>query len=87
MGDRSNVAAAIINPSSPWPTSHRGMSKAAIARQVGASRRTVYRWIASGQPHRELDDETVRYGPTRPRPSKLGPYKGVSGLVWPCNRS
>ena len=27
----------------------QGANKAAIARQVGVSRRTVYRWIASGQ--------------------------------------
>ena len=55
----------------------QGMSKAAIARQVGVSRRTVYRWIESGQLDRELDDEAVRYGPRRPRPSKLDPYKGI----------
>ena len=40
----------------------QGMSKAAIARQVGVSRRTVYRWIVSGQLDRELDNEPVRYG-------------------------
>ena len=55
----------------------QGMSKAAIARQVGVSRRTVYRWIESGQLDRELDDEAVKYGPRRPRPSKLDPYKGI----------
>ena len=55
----------------------RGMSKAAIARQVGVSRRTVYRWTASGQLDRELDDEAVRYGPRPSRPSKLDPYKGI----------
>ncbi len=55
----------------------QGMSKAAIARQVGVSRRTVYRWIASGQLDRELDDEAVRYGPRSSRPSKLDPYKGI----------
>ena len=55
----------------------RGMSKAAIARQVGVSRRTVYRWIASDQLDRELDNEKVRYGPRPSRPSKLDPYKGI----------
>ena len=34
----------------------QGMSKAAIARDLGISRRTVYRWIKTGQLDRELDD-------------------------------
>ena len=55
----------------------QGANKAAIARQVGVSRRTVYHWIASGQLDRELDDKAVKYGPRRPRPSKLDPYKGI----------
>ena len=55
----------------------QGMSKAAIARQVGVSRRTVYRWIASSQLDRELDDEAVTYESRSPRPSKLDPYKGI----------
>ena len=55
----------------------QGMRKAAVARQVGVSRRTVYRWIASGQLGRELDDEAVRYGPRSSRPSKLDPHKGI----------
>ena len=37
----------------------------------------MYRWIASGQLDRELDDKAVKYGPRRPRPSKLDPYKGI----------
>ena len=28
----------------------QGMSKAAVARQLGISERTVYRWIAAGTP-------------------------------------
>ena len=35
----------------------QGMSKAAIARQLGVNRRTVHRWIAAGQLDRELDGE------------------------------
>ena len=53
----------------------QGMSKAAIARQVGINPRTVYRWIAAGQLDRELDDGAVRYGPRRSRPSKLDPVQ------------
>ena len=55
----------------------QGMSKAAIARQVGINPRTVYRWIAAGQLDLELDDGAVRYGPRRSRPSKLDPYRGI----------
>ena len=55
----------------------QGMSKAAIARQVGINARTVYRWIAAGQLDRELDDGAVRYGPRPSRPSKLDPYRGI----------
>ncbi len=55
----------------------QGMSKAAIARQVGINPRTVYRWIAAGQLDRELDDGAVRYGPRPSRPSKLDPYRGI----------
>lgn len=52
-----------------------GMKKAAIARKLGVSRRTVHHWIETGQLDRELDDEPVRYGPRQPVPSKLDPYK------------
>ena len=55
----------------------QGLSKAAIARRAGVSERTLYRWIASGQLDRELDNEPVRYGPRRRRPSKLDPYKEI----------
>lgn len=52
-----------------------GMSKAAIARKLGISRRSVYHWIATGQLDRELDDEALVYGPRTAMPSKLDPYK------------
>jgi len=55
----------------------QGLSKAAVARLAGVSRRTVHRWIAAGQLDRELDDEPVRYGPRRRRPSQLDPYKEI----------
>ena len=53
----------------------QGMDKAAIARELGISRRPVYHWIETGQLDRDLDDERVAYGPRRPMPSKLDPYK------------
>jgi transposase len=49
----------------------QGLSKTAIAARVGLSRRTVYRWLASGQVDRDLDATTVRYPPRR---TKLDPY-------------
>lgn len=52
-----------------------GMSKAAIARKLGISRRTVHHWIETDQLDRELDDEPVVYGPRKPMPSKLDSYK------------
>ena len=55
----------------------QGMTKAAIARQVGVSRDTIYRWIRTGQLDRDLDEEAVRYGPRPPVPSKLDPYKAI----------
>ncbi len=55
----------------------QGASKAEVARRLGVSRRTVHRWIASGQLDRELDDEAVRYEPRRQAPSKLDPYKEI----------
>ena len=53
----------------------QGMSQAVIARDLGISRRTVYRWIKTGQLDRELDDERVSYGLRRAMPSKLDRYK------------
>ena len=55
----------------------QGVPKAAIARHVGVSRETIYRWIATGQLDRDLDGEAVRYRPRAPAPSKLDPYKGI----------
>lgn len=54
-----------------------GVSQSEIGRKLGISRRTVYRWIQSGQLDREVDDEVVEYGPRQPMPSKLDPYKGI----------
>lgn len=52
-----------------------GLSKAATARAVGISRRTLYNWIAEGELERDPDDMKVEYGPRAPKPSKLDPWK------------
>lgn len=55
----------------------QGVSQTAIARQLGISRRTVYRWIQAGELDRDLDVDPVRYKP-RPRvPRKIDPYRGI----------
>ena len=55
----------------------QGMPKAAMARHLGVSRRTVYNWIEAGELDRRADGEAARYGPRPSRPSKLDPYKGI----------
>ena len=52
-----------------------GVSKAATARALGISRRTIYNWIEAGELERDPDDRTLQYGPRSPRPSILDPYK------------
>jgi transposase len=52
----------------------QGMSQPAIARELGISRRTICRWINSGELDRELE-APARYGPRRPLPRKLDPYR------------
>lgn len=52
-----------------------GVSKAATARAVGISRRTLYNWIEAGELKRDPDDMKVEYGPRPPKPSKLDPWK------------
>ena len=55
----------------------QGMPKAAMARHLGVSRRTLYNWIEAGELDRRADGEAARYGPRPSRPSKLDPYKGI----------
>jgi transposase len=52
-----------------------GLSKAAIARQLGVSRRSVYHWITTGQLERDLSGSgpRVRVG----RPTRLAPYQAI----------
>ena len=52
-----------------------GVSKAAAARAVGISRRTLYNWIEAGELERDPEDTLVEYGPRPPKPSKLDPWK------------
>lgn len=56
----------------------QGLSKAAIARRLCISERTIGRWIKDGQLERELN-EPPRYRPRPPRPTKLDPYKALIG--------
>ena len=55
----------------------QGIPKAALARQLGVSRRTVYHWLETGQLDREMDNEAVRYGPRRATATKLDVYRGI----------
>lgn len=54
----------------------QGLSQAAIARELGISRRTVIRLVQSGELDRDLD-LPPKYGPRPPGPSKLDPYKAI----------
>ena len=38
----------------------QGLTKTAIAERVGVSRRTLYHWLAMGQPDREVRRETLK---------------------------
>jgi transposase len=55
----------------------QGQTKAAVAEQFGVSRRTVHYWIKTGQLDRDMSEETVKYGPRPPVPTKVGPYKAI----------
>jgi transposase len=55
-----------------------GLTKTAVAERLGISRRTVSRWIRSGELDRDLD-EPVRYKPRPPVPRKLDPYREIIG--------
>lgn len=54
-----------------------GLSKAAIARQLGVSRRVVYYWLASGQVERDIAVEAPRA--RRRGPTKLEPFHAIIG--------
>jgi transposase len=52
-----------------------GLSKSAIARQLGVSRRSVYHWITTGQLARDLTGSGPRV--RRRQPTKLAPYTPI----------
>ena len=52
-----------------------GLSKSAIARRLGVSRRSVHNWISTGQLERDLDSAPPRKA--APRSSKLDAYKPI----------
>jgi len=55
----------------------RGLSKTALAKQFGVSRRTVYHWIETGQLDRSLDDDPVQYRRRPPVGHKLDRYRDI----------
>src|SRR5215212_8465103 len=55
----------------------QGTSKSALAHQFGVSRDTIHRWIRDGDLDRDLDTESVQYGPRPPAPTKLDRYKPI----------
>ena len=58
----------------------RGVSKAELPRRFGVSRRTIRRWIESGQLDRDLGSSAARYSPRSRGPHKLDPYKELIGV-------
>lgn len=55
----------------------QGLSKAELAERLGIDRRTIHRWIQTGQMDREFDDETVRYKARAPVKRKIDDYRGI----------
>lgn len=53
----------------------QGWKKTQIAEHLGLDRRTISRWLTSGQLDRDLDAAPVRYTPRPPVPTKLDAYK------------
>ena len=53
----------------------QGVSKAELSRRFGVSRRTIHRWIESGQLDVDLSSGVARYSPRPRTPHKLDPYK------------
>lgn len=54
-----------------------GKSKGVLARELGVSRDTLYRWIRAGDLDRDLDTVPVQYGPRPPVATKLDPFRAL----------
>ena len=57
----------------------RGVSKAALSRRFGVSRRTIHAWVETGQLDRDLSRSSggSRYAPRPAAPHTLDPYTGI----------
>ena len=55
----------------------QGLSKAELAERLGIDRRTIHRWIETGQLDREFDAEAVRYTPRPAVKRKIDDYRGI----------
>ena len=55
----------------------QGVSKSALARQLGISRDTIHRWIRAGDLDRDLDAGPVQYGPRPSVATKLDAFKAI----------
>ena len=55
----------------------QGWTKAALAKKLGISRRSIYHWIDTGQLDRDLDDETAHYRSRPPVARKIDPYRAI----------
>ncbi len=53
----------------------QGVSKSELSRRFGVSRRTIHRWIATGQLDRDLAAGATLPAPRKRRSHKLDPYK------------
>ena len=56
----------------------QGLTQTEIARRLGISRRTIYRWVESGDLDRDLSGP-LRYGPRPGKEQKLDRYKAYIG--------
>jgi transposase len=55
----------------------QGLPKAAIARQLGITRRTISRWLAEGQLERDVETGQVPRPARQSKPSKLEAFKPI----------
>ena len=55
----------------------QGVSKSALAHQLGIGWDTIHRWIRAGDLDRDLDAGPVQYGPRPPVATKLDAFKAI----------